>query len=176
MLYANVKPDEAEKLQQELKQTNDATWYQRLKIIQYSSQGKSVPELDDLFERCSATIREYIRKYNAGGLEGLKAGSHDGASTKIPLSKSEWEELLRRSPSQFDQLKTGARNWSQELLVDYFRLYYQVTVDQSTISKTMKRLGLRWNRGALKVTSPDPLYTVKRQRIDEVKKKRLTDA
>ena len=176
MLYANVSPEDAERLQHELKQTTDATWYQRLKIIQYSSQGKSVPELDGLFERCPATIREYIKKYNTGGIEGLNAASHDGASPKIPLSKAEWEELLRRNPSQFDQLNTGARNWSQELLVDYFRLYYQVTVDQSTISKTMKRLGLRWNRGALKVTSPDPLYTVKRQRIDEVKKKRVKDA
>jgi transposase len=176
MLYANVTPDDAEKLQQELTQTKDAAWYQRLKSIQLSSQGKSVPELHALFERCAATIREYIKRYNPGGIEGLKAGSHDGASPKIPLSKAEWEELLRRSPSQFDQLNTGARNWSQELLVDYVRLYYQVTVDQSTISKTMKRLGLRWNRGALKVTSPDPFSTVKRQRIDEVKTKRLQDA
>ncbi len=176
MLYANSNPEDAAHLKRALKQTKDATWYQRLTIIQLSSQGKSVPELHTLFDRCTATIRECIKKYNAGGLEELKAASHEGASAKIPLSKPEWEELLRRSPSQFDQVNTGARNWSQELLVDYFRQYYQVTVDQSTISKTMKRLGLRWNRGALKVTSPDPLYMVKRQRIDDVKKKRPRDA
>jgi len=37
MLYANVSPEDAPKLEQELKQAKDAKWYQRLKIIQLSS-------------------------------------------------------------------------------------------------------------------------------------------
>jgi len=171
MLYAHVSPESARILVQELSQTKEAKWYQRVKIIHLSSQGKTVPELAGLFEPCAATIRDYIHQYHAGGLAGLKADSSDGAPKKIPLTKAEWDELLRRSPSQFDRLDTAARNWSQGLLVNYFRHYYEVIVTQSTISKCLKRLGIRWNRGALKVTSPDPLYTVKRQRIEALKKK-----
>ena len=170
MLYANVSAENAEILETELTQTKDAKWYRRVKIIQLSSQGKSVPELATLFGPCEDTIREYIKKYNAGGVEGLKAAASDGAPLKISLTKAQWEELLRRSPSQFDRLNIAARNWSQDLLMDYVRLYEGVTVTQSTISKALKRLGIRWNRGKLKVTSPDPLYTVKRQRIDDLKK------
>ena len=171
MLYANVSPDGVKTLSKELKQTKDVKWYQRIKIILLSAKRKSVPELADLFDRCEATIRHYITRYNAGGREELKPHSRGGASSKVPFSKAEWEELLHQSPSQFDRLQTAARYWSQELVVYYLRVYHGITITKPALSKHLKRQGIRWNRGKLKVTSPDPLYTVKRERIDTVKKK-----
>jgi hypothetical protein len=87
------------------------------------------------------------------------------------MTKAEWEELLHRSPCQFEKLNTGARNWSQKLLVQYCSQYLGVQITQSAISGILKRLDIRWNRGKLRVTSPDPLYTVKRERIETLKKK-----
>jgi len=168
MLYAQVNIEAYEELTQEMKQTKDAKWYRRLKIIHLSSKRKTVFQLADLFDLSEATIREYIKKYNQAGLEGLKRQYSPGASEKIPFSKADWEDLLHRSPSQFDTLETTARNWTQDLLVDYFRLYHGVTVTRQAICASLKRHGLRWNRGKLKVTSPDPLYTVKRDRVEEL--------
>jgi transposase len=170
MLFANVSAQENDTLLAELKQTADSKWYRRLKIVHLSSQALSVPKLATLFDLCQDTVRNYIKRYNAGGLEKLKRHSSDGAPQKIPLTKPEWEDLLHQSPSQFARLRTGARNWTQELLMEYFQHYYGVSVVQSTISECLKRHKLPWNRGALKVTSPDPLYTVKRVRIDTLKK------
>jgi transposase len=172
MLFAKGSAQEKETLLEELKQPSDSQWYRRLKIIHLSLQRKPVPELATLFDLCQDTVRKYITRYNAKGIEGLKRQSSDGAPTKIPLTRSEWEELLRRSPSQFDRLQTGARNWTQELLTEYFHQYYGLIVAQCTISACIKRHGIRWNRGKLKVTSPDPLYTVKRERIETLKKSR----
>lgn len=171
MLFANVSAQEQETLVEELKQASHSKWYRRLKIIHLSSQRKPVPELAKLFDLCKDTVRKYIQRYNAGGIEGLKRQSSQGAPQKIPLTKAEWEELLHQSPSQFARLQTGARNWTHELLIEYFQHYYGVSVVQSTISECLKRHKIRWNRGKLKVTSPDPLYTVKREHIDRVKKK-----
>lgn len=171
MLYAKVSPEAFKELIQEMNQTKDAKWYRRLKIIHLSSKLKTVPELASLFDLSEATIREYIKKYNHGGLEGLKRQYSEGVPAKIPLNKAEWEELLHRSPSQFEKLDTAARNWTQELLLAYFRHYHGVTVTRQAISVSLKRHGIRWNRGKLKVTSPDPLYSVKRKRIEELKEK-----
>jgi transposase len=171
MLFAHVSAQEKDILAEELKHASDAKGYRRLKIIHLSSQRKSVSELARLFDVCKDTIRQYIKRYNAGGLDGLKRQSSPGAPQKIPLTTAEWEELLHQSPSQFDRLQTGARNWTHELLREYFQHDYGVSVAQSTISECLKRHKIRWNRGKLKVTSPDPLYTVKRERIDTVKKK-----
>ena len=170
MLYAHVSPEDNERIAEIMKQTKDIRWYQRLHIIQLSSQGKSVPELTDLFDRCADTVRKYIKSYNHGGLEGLQRQYSPGAPTKIPFSKADWEEVLHQSPSQFERLKTAARNWNQDLLVAYLGCYHRVTVTRQAVAASLKRHGLRLNRGRLKVTSPDPLYTVKRDRIDALKK------
>jgi len=172
MLFANVSTQEHETLREELKHASDSTWYRRLKIIHLSSKRTSVPDIATLFELCPDTVRRYIKRYHAGGLTGLKRHYSEGAPQKIPLTKTEWEDLLHQSPSQFDRLQTGARNWTHELLIEYFQHYYGVSVVQSTISECLKRHKIRWNRGKLKVTSPDPLYTVKRERIDPLKKSR----
>lgn len=175
MLYARLSPQESERLREELKHTTDIRWYQRLKIMLLSSERKSVSELATLFDCCQATIRQYIRRYHAGGLDGLKRRSCAGPLEKIPLTKAEWEDLLHQSPSQFERLHTGARNWTQDLLQTYLREYRQVAVTQQAISAAIKRHRLRWNRGKRKVSSPDPFYTVKRERIDTLKKSRRRD-
>jgi transposase len=170
MLFAHVSSEASEELKAALKHASNAKWYRRLKVIQLSSQQTSVPELATLFDLCTATVREYIKRYNADGLTGLKRASSDGAPPKIPLSKAEWESLLHQSPSQFDRLNTGARNWTQALVVEYLQQYHEITVTQPAVSICLKQHKIAWNRGALKVTSPDPLYLVKRDRIDGLKK------
>jgi transposase len=171
MLFAEVSPDAKEELLKALTQSSDAKWYRRLKIIHLSSQRKSVSELATLFDLCAATVRDYIKRYNARGLAGLTRNSSDGAPAKIPLSKTDWDNLLHQSPSQFARLQTGARNWTQALVVQYLQAYHNVTVTQPAVSLCLKQHKISWNRGALKVTSPDPLYTVKRERIETLKKK-----
>lgn len=171
MIYAKANPDAIEALARELHATRDANWYRRLKIIQLSLQGRSVPDLATLFALSRPTVRDYLHRYTRGGVAGLARQYGPGRPVKVPLTKAEWEELLHRSPCQFEQLQTAARTWTQALLVDYVAVYHGIRIAQSTLATVFKRLGIRWNRGKLKVTSPDPLYTVKRERIETLKKK-----
>ena len=174
MIYAKVSPEDQVLLEQELKTTRDATWYRRLKIIHLSGQGNPVSALAELFDVCKATVRDYLHRYNRGGLSALRRRFSPGAPLRIPFPKAHWEELLHQSPSQFPGLETKARTWTQEVLVEYFAKVHGIEVAQPTLSLLLKRLGIRWNRGKLKVTSPDPLYTVKRERIETLKKKPWT--
>lgn len=176
MLYAHVSPEDRKRMSEAMKQTKDIRWYQRLRIIHLSSKGKSVPELTDLFEQCADTVRKSIKCYNDGGLEGLTRHFSPGAPKKIPFSQADWEELLHQSPSQFVRLETAARNWNQDLLVTYLRCYHEITVTRQAVAASLKHDGVRLNRGKLKVTSPDPLYTVKRDRLDALKKSQIRDA
>lgn len=171
MIYAVVRAESRDELRGELLTTQDAKWYRRLKLIELSSSGIPAPNLAEMFDLCPATVRDYIHRYNRSGLDELRRASSPGAPEKIPLTKAQWEDLLHQSPYQFERLKTAARNWTQELLVTYLQQYHGRNVTQSAICKHLKRIGLRLNRGKLKVTSPDPLYTVKRQRVEELKKK-----
>ena len=78
MIYAKVdEPDRAE-LMAAMKRTNDKKWYRRLKIIDLSGQHFSVPTLAIIFNLSPYTIRNYIQRYNSGGLEKLRPDSATG--------------------------------------------------------------------------------------------------
>ena len=171
MIYAQVSDEGLNLLEKELKSTEDAKWYKRLKIIHLSSQGEKVPQLAKEFDVCQATVRDYIKRYNNGGLETLKRKNSNGRPPKTQLTKAEWEELLHQSPCQFEKLNTGARNWTYQMLSEYCHEYLGVKMGQSGIGMLMQRMDISWNRGKLKVTSPDPDYTVKRERVETLKKK-----
>jgi transposase len=171
VLYAQINKKGRKELDQALQQAQQAKWYRRLKVIDLSSQGQSVPVLAQLFDLNQQTVRTYINRYNDGGLRQLRPKYGSGRTAKINLTKEELAEVLHRSPSQFTKLKSGARNWNQKLLQQYLQRYHQIKVSQAAISDTLKRLGIHWNQAKKKVTSPDPLYTVKRQRLENLKHK-----
>ena len=72
-----------------------------------------------------------------------------GGMTGI-VGKVEMEELIKRSPSQFDKLESGARNWTQALLSQYFWHYHHLEISQSGVSDALKRLGIVWTRAKKK--------------------------
>ena len=171
MIYAQVDDEGLKPLRKELKSTKDVKWYRRLKIVQLSSQGETVRQLAKQFDVCQATVRDYIERYNIGGLETLKPDKSSGRPPITQLTRAEWEELLHQSPCQFVKLNTVSRNWTQDMLSVYCHEYLGVKIGASAICMLLKRMDISWNRGKLKVTSPDPRYTVKRERVQTLKKK-----
>ena len=171
MLYAIVDEQSRNELKDEMARTQAKKWYRRLKIIDLSSQGHTVSELTRMFDLSSHTIRTYIKRYNEGGLAALMPGYGQGRPLLLDWTKSQWLDLMHQPPKDHDKLNSGAMNWTQELLQQYFAHYHKLTVSQSTISKAIKRAGVRWRRAKLTVKSPDPLYVVKRQRVEQLKQK-----
>lgn len=171
MIYANVDEPGRTELIAAMKQTNDKKWYRRLKIIKLSGQQFSVPSLATIFNLSRQTIRSYIQRYNSGGLEKLRPAYGQGRDPALDWSKDQWLALFGQAPSQFEKLNSGAQNWTQALMVQYLADYHQIKVTQPAISTMLKRVGLKWKRAKLRIKSPDPLYVVKRQRLDCLKEK-----
>lgn len=165
MIYAQVDAQKKQTLQAEMNSTADAKWYRRLKIIDLSGQGFDVPELSRAFDLGAGTIRRYIHAYNDAGLDGLRPGYGQGRPRAVDWTKAQWLDLLAQSPADLTALETGEQNWSQALLCRYLERYHQILVTQTTVSKALRRAGIRWRRAKRRVYSPDPLYVVKRQRI-----------
>ena len=139
MTKTKVNETAREALNKAIKTVKNVKKYRRLKVIDLSAKGQQVNEIAAIFDLSENTIRDYIKRYNQAGLEGLKPSYGQGRSKSITLSKDELVELLRRSPSQFEKLDTGARNWNQALLKQYLSEYHQIEVSKSAISGTFKR-------------------------------------
>jgi transposase len=174
MIFAKVDKQEQEALQAELTVTKNIKWYRRLKVIDLSGQGYSVSDLARLFDLSAGTVRRYIHRFNEAGLAGLQPDYGQGRPLVLAWSKAQWLDLLAQSPADLVQLNTAAQNWTQALLQRHLATYHQIQVTQTTISKTLRRVGIRWRRAKRRVHSPDPLYVVKRQRVADLQQLALS--
>lgn len=171
MLHITMDNKAREELEQAMKKTKKKLWYQRLKIIDLFSQHYSVSTLADMFNFSRATVRNYIKRYNEDGLNGLAPDYGTGRPPKLEWRSEQWLELIHQPPSQFKLLNTAAQNWTLAMLQQYLALYEQTSLSAPTLSRLLKEQGIHWRRARLKVTSPDPLYTIKRARVKELQTK-----
>lgn len=171
MIFAEAqKEGDVSELQMELKTAEKAKWYRRLKIVQLSMAGQSVPELAQTFDVCQATVRDYIKAYNAGGLEALAPKTSPGRPPKVgQLSRDDWQAILSKTPNSYDRLDTDDRQWNLNHLVRYAKEYLGQEVCFQTISAAMRRCGYRTGRSKLRVGSPSPDYQTKRQTIETLR-------
>lgn len=171
MLFVNLTVEQKERLDSELEQATQTKWFIKLKTIEMSSQKVQVKQIAQFFNISEATVRQSIHRFNKTGIDGLSPKPISGRPLKIDWTKEAWEDFLYQKPSEFEQLKTGAQNWTQKLVIYYFASYHNLSVTQGTISKSLKAVGLRWRRAKLRVQSPDPLYLVKRDRVEALRQR-----
>lgn len=175
MIFARVETEETQhQLQQALKEADRPYIYRRLLIIRLSTQGKTVNELSCLFQLTPLTIRKYIHAYNTGGIKALMPHKKPGRSVKLSLTKEQWLEILHQSPATFDELQTACHNWTLERLVQYVEIYHGVRMHPSALWHLLRRHKINMGRSQWKLTSPDPEYRVKRERVETLKKKAAT--
>lgn len=168
MIYAKIKDqEELERIQAAMKVTKDKVWYCRLKIIQLSAEKASVQKLSKDFDLCQQSIRNYIHAYNKGGVEALAPKKSPGRPPKIGhWAKEQWNEVLEQTPNQYKKLETQSRQWTLERLQLYLKEYHGIDVCLASVYNSLRKTGRRTGRSKLRVGSPDPNYTVKREYIE----------
>ena len=174
MLRITLNASELQELERRLKRAKSQSTliYLDLKIIEFSHQGKSVPQIGNLLGLHPHTVRTIIKKFQANGFEGLKRKPRGKPEEKLKAYGREyWEDILSQPPSSFEKLASPDQNWTYELLQQYIEQYLQIKVSISTIWNHLRRVGFTSGRAKLSITSPDPDYQVKRQRVDDLKKK-----
>jgi transposase len=174
MLRIKLNESEQQELAEQLKQakSQNALVYMDLKIIEFSHQGKSAPEIGQLLGLHPNTVRSLIKKFQASRFAGLQRKRRGQPEEKLKAyDKAYWEEILSQPPSSFEKLDTPDQNWTYELVQQYLEHYLALKVSISTIWNHLRRVGFTSGRAKLSITSPDPEYQVKRQRVKELEKK-----
>lgn len=113
------------------------------------------------------TVRNVIKKFNAIGLDVLKAGSHRPHHISAAIAPEKLEklkDLLHQSPRDFGK-ETSL--WTLNLLaeVSFGENVAERLVSGEAIRITLKRLGISWKRAKHWITSPDPAYLLKKNSV-----------
>ena len=138
-----TRPANKEELQKALEKAIEAgekRYARRILAIMMLADQIDHKEVRKRLKITQATLRNWIKLWNKGGLESLKPKKPKGAEPK--LTEKQWEELkieISRSPRE---LGYDADLWNTKLVLIHIKKKYGVTYHEKYIYKALKKRGL----------------------------------
>jgi transposase len=137
----------------------------RAQIVLASARGQSAKPLAQFLGGSVQPVRNVLRAFNVGGVNGLAQRSNRPKSAKPTLDAAPGEplrHLRHQSPRRFSK-PTGLWTLALAAQVCHEHGLTERPRSDETIRRAMKRLGAHWKRAKHWITSPDPQYARKKQ-------------
>jgi transposase len=155
--------EERERLKTGLR-SQDRFEIRRSQIVLASARKETARRIARTLGCDDQTVRNVIQKFNAIGLDVLKAGSHRPHNISAAFAPEKIEQLkdiLHQSPRNFGK-ETSL--WTLNLLaeVSLSEKVAERLVTGESIRMTLKRFDISWKRAKHWITSPDPAYLLKK--------------
>jgi transposase len=143
--------------------TRDARLRTRAQMVLLAAEQRLVAaEIAGIVRASEETVRRWLKRYLAEGVEGLRDVPHPGAPRKVT---EEYRELLveavRRRPRS---LGLPFSVWTLQRLADYMAEQTGIRVEYETVRVHLKAAGIVLSRPQHTITSPDPEYALKKRR------------
>jgi transposase len=163
--YRTVRPltaDEAETLERLARsRTAPARAVERAAIVWQAHQGVRVPVIADRLGVCAATVRTWLRRFNADGLAGLADAPRAGRPATYPPEAI--GELIAASLTKPDALGLPFGSWTLDRLATYLNAERGIAIKRSRIGEILQAEGLRWRTQETWCGErPDPAFAAKR--------------
>ncbi len=139
---------------------------QRAQIVLLSAQHRTVAEIAAIFELHVASVRKWIRRFDAAGPAGLLDDPRSGRPRKADLAVQHTvDQLLRTDPQRAGYQATY---WTVAMLLLAVATRCGVTLSCRAMRTLLHQLGLRWRRPRLAMPRKvDPEKALKQWRIAE---------
>lgn len=156
--------EQLEALHQLYRHTKDVRLRTRAQIVLLAGeQAMTAPKIAEIVRENDGTVRAWLKRYEAEGIEGLSDRPRPGGPSK--LTATFIETLLtavRKRPRSFD---LPFSLWTCQRLADYLVEQTGIRVSDETIRRQLAEHGITLSRPQHKVSSPDPEYEVKKRRL-----------
>jgi transposase len=127
-----------------------------------AEQGLTAPAIAAIVRDDEQTVRRWMKRYMAEGIEGLKDAPKPGNPGKVTAA---YEERLlgavRRRPRSLD---LPFSLWTLQRLADYLAEATGIRVEAETVRLHLAKHEIMLSRPQHKISSPDPDYLVKKRR------------
>jgi transposase len=129
-------------------------------VLLAAERGLTASEIAQIVRQSEETVRRWLKRYLAEGVEGLRDAPHPGAPRKVT---EEYRERLvaavRRRPRS---LGLPFSLWTLHRLADYMAEQSGIRVEYETVRVHLKAQGIVLSRPQHTITSPDPEYALKK--------------
>lgn len=135
---------------------------ERIRMVLLSSRGYTVQQIAEVFEVDEATVRGWLSRYEAEGVNGLKDRPRSGRPCKAGTAAR--EELRLRVDSSPEEAGYGFGYWTVATLVAHLAVRLGLVVSGSAVRRSLHSLGYRFRRPR-HVLPTDPLAAAKMWRL-----------
>lgn len=163
MFVRFLTADERQQLQTGLRSRHPFT-IRRCQILLASARGERASQIARTLGCATQTVRNVIGDFQCRGLLALTETSRRPKTVQPLLDDATCQQLkalLHTSPRQFGK---PTSLWTLKLVAEV--VCEQGLVNQSVsgelIRRALKRLGVKWKRAKLWISSPDPQYALKK--------------
>jgi transposase len=117
----------------------------RLYAVYQISLGKTAEELKELYFTSHKSICNWVHRYNAEGVEGLKDRPRSGRRSRLEeAQKGKIKAAVLESPS-LEGFSSGVWTWA--LVSEYIRRNFGVSYKKAQIYNILHSLGLSYQKG-----------------------------
>ncbi len=160
--------EEYEEVKRGLKSSSGFTVRRSQMIMLSAEEGLKAKEIGSRLGCTDQTVRAAIHAFHVEGIKSLYEKSHarqDDQRAVKDVDQERLREIIRRSPRDFGYPRSL---WSLKLLaqVSFREGLTTRVVSAETMSDTLKRMKIDWQRARKWITSPDPHY--QRKKDDEI--------
>jgi len=160
----DLAPEQLAQLEELYRSTRNVRLRTRAQMVLLAAERRlSAAQIAEIVRASEETVRRWLKRYLAEGVEGLRDEPHPGAPRKVT---EEYREGLihavRRRPRS---LGLPFSLWTLQRLADYMaeQTGIRVTYDES-VRAHLKAAGIVLSRPQHTITSPDPEYALKKRR------------
>ncbi|MEO7000899.1 MAG: helix-turn-helix domain-containing protein [Ktedonobacterales bacterium] len=132
-------------------------------VLLAAEQQLSAPAIAAIVRASDETVRRWLKRYQAEGLDGLHDQHRGGAPAKV--TDAYREQMLfavRRHPRSLGQPYSL---WTLQRLADYLAEQTGIRVGYETVRLYLKAADVVLSRPQHTITSPDPEYALKKRRL-----------
>lgn len=141
--------------------TAPARTVERAQIVWRAAAGARVPAIARALGVTEATVRTWLTRFNAQGVDGLQDAPRSG---RPPVYRpEEVAEVVAASLTRPDELGLPFGSWTLDRLAAYLREERGVAIGRSRIATLLHEEGLRWRTQETWFGErPDPAFAEKR--------------
>jgi transposase len=149
------------RLQQALRQVNDARVYRRVLAVLLVARGFQLQVVADLIDHHWRSVARWVHRYRTRPpIDSLEDAPRSGRPRRAQALNLAclWREL-QRSPLRAGYPRTV---WTVDLLAWYLKRRYRQTLTPRTLRRRLKQWGLRWKRARYTYAQREPHVSQKK--------------
>jgi transposase len=143
--------------------TEPARAVERAQIVWRAHQGARVPAIARALGITEATVRTWLKRFNAEGVAGLADAPRGGRPPTY--SPEEVGEVIAASLTKPDDLGLPFGSWTLDRLTAYLQEHKHLAIGRTRIGEILRAEGLRWRTQETWFGErPDPDFVAQRGR------------